>query len=281
MKKVFVLISIMMFALVLTGCNGTVTRALRNDGFSVKDNKFKCSLLNLDGKVDDEEDNTSEDVKFLVGNYAIGVSGNIYQLSYDQLFSNDMNCKKVATIPTKAVLDDKFILGEDGKYYYLNADDGGVVEQFSEMPQEDENYQLLSLFFTGDVKKAVTVNANINSYYVLKEDGSIYNYVLTQDKDTKQYFVKSDNVQFTSNSYDGKIIDFFYAGDSTATFFRTTTSIYRYMIGNEEECSKYVDVPCEFEIAVDTTLTENLDKIVLYNGKTLFTSYGRMFTVGS
>ena len=112
MKKVFVLISIMMFALVLTGCNGNITRALRNDGFSVKDNKFKCSLLNLDGKVDDEEDNTSEDVKFLVGNYAIGVSGNIYQLSYDQLFSNDMNCKKVANIPTKAVLDDKFILGE-------------------------------------------------------------------------------------------------------------------------------------------------------------------------
>ena len=270
MKKVFVLISIMMFALVLTGCNGTVTRALRNDGFSVKDNKFKCSLLNLDGKEDDEEDNTSEDVKFLVGNYAIGVSGNIYQLSYDQLFSNDMNCKKVATIPTKAVLDDKFILGEDGKYYYLNDDNGGVAEQFSEMPQEDENYQVLSLFFTGDVKKAVTVNANINSYYVL-----------TQDKDTKQYFVKSDNVQFTSNSYDGKIIDFFYAGDSTATFFRTPTSIYRNLIGNEEECSKYVDVPCEFEIAVDTTLTENLDKIVLYNGKTLFTSYGRMFTVGS
>lgn len=281
MKKVFVLISIMMFALVLTGCNGNITRALRNDGFSVKDNKFKCSLLNLDGKVDDEEDNTSEDVKFLVGNYAIGVSGNIYQLSYDQLFSNDMNCKKVANIPTKAVLDDKFILGEDGQYYYLTADNGGVVEPFSVMPQEDENFQVLSLFFTGDVKKAITVNSNINSYYVLKEDGSIYNYVLTQDKDTKQYFVKSDNVQFTSNSYDGKIIDFFYAGDSTATFFRTPTSIYRNLIGNEEECSKYVDVPCEFEIAVDTTLTENLDKIVLYNGKILFTSYGKMFTVGS
>ena len=42
-----------------------------------------------------------------------------------------------------------------------------------------------------------------------------------------------------------------------------------------------VDVPCEYEIGVDTTLTENLDKIVLYNGKILFTSYGRIFTVGS
>ena len=281
MKKVFVLISIMMFALVLTGCNGTVTRALRNDGFSVKDNKFKCSLLNLDGKVDDEEDNTSEDVKFLVGNYAIGVSGNIYQLSYDQLFSNDMNCKKVATIPTKAVLDDKFILGEDGKYYYLNADDGGVVEQFSEMPQEDENYQLLSLFFTGDVKKADTVNANINSYYVLKEDGSIYNYVLTQDKDTKQYFVKSDNVQFTSNSYDGKIIDFFYAGDSTATFFRTPTSIYRNMIGNEEECSKYVDVTCEYEMKLDEGLTKHQSEILGFSGTYLITTYGKQFNAGA
>ena len=281
MKKIFVLICIMMFTLVLTGCNGTVTRALRQDGFSVKDNTFKCSLLNLDRKEDDEEDNTSEDVKFLVGNYAIGVSGNIYQLSYDQLFSNDMNCKKVATIPTKAVLDEDYILGEDGKYYYLSAGNNDTVIQFSEMPQEDETYQKLSLFFTGDVKRAITVNSNINSYYVLKDDGSIYNYVLTQDKDSKQYFIKSDNVQFTSNSYDGKIIDFFYAGDSTATFFRTPTSIYRNLIGNEEECSKYVDVPCEYEIGIDTTLTENLDKIVLYDGKTLFTNYGRIFVVGS
>lgn len=281
MKKIFVLISIMMFALVLTGCNGNITRALRNDGFNVQDNKFKCSLLNLDGKVDDKEDNTSEDVKFLVGNYAIGVSGNIYQLSLDKLFSNDMNCKKVANIPTKAVLDEKYILGEDGKYYYLDAGSGDTIVPFSEMPQEDENFQKLSLFFTGDVKKAITVNSNINSYYVLKDDGAIYNYVLTQDENSKQFFVKSDNVQFTSNSYDGKIIDFFYAGDSTATFFRTPTSIYRNLIGNEEECSKYVDVPCEYEIAVDTTLTENLDRIVLYNGKTLFTDYGRIFILGS
>ena len=137
------------------------------------------------------------------------------------------------------------------------------------------------MFFTGDVKKAVTVNSNINSYYVLKDDGSIYNYVLTKDEQSKTFFVKSDNVQFTSNSYDGKIIDFYYAGDSTTTFFRTPTSIYRNLIGNEEECSKYVDVPCEYEIGVDTTLTENLDRIVIYNGKKLFTDYGRIFTLES
>ena len=53
------------------------------------------------------------------------------------------------------------------------------------------------------------------------------------------------------------------------------------LIGNEEECSKYVDVPCEYEIGVDTTLTENLDRIVIYNGKKLFTNYGRIFTLES
>ena len=280
MKKVFILISILVISLVLTGCNGDVTRSLRQDGFSVNDSKFKCNLLNLDGK-EAKDENTSENIKFLVGDYAIGESGNIYQLSYDKLFSNDMNCKKVAKIPTKAVFDESYILGEDGKYYYLNAQDGDTVVQFSEVPQEDENYQKLSLFFTGDVKKAVTVNSNINSYYVLKDDGSIYNYVLTKDEQSKTFFVKSDNVQFTSNSYDGKIIDFYYAGDSTTTFFRTPTSIYRNLIGNEEECSKYVDVPCEYEIGVDTTLTENLDRIVIYNGKKLFTDYGRIFTLES
>ena len=280
MKKVFILISILVISLVLTGCNVNVTISLTQDGFSVNDSNFKCNLLNLDGK-EAKDENTSENIKFLVGDYAIGESGNIYQLSYDKLFSNDMNCKKVAKIPTKAVFDESYLLGEDGKYYYLNAQDGDTVVQFSEVPQEDENYQKLSLFFTGDVKKAVTVNSNINSYYVLKDDGSIYNYVLTKDEQSKTFFVKSDNVQFTSNSYDGKIIDFYYAGDSTTTFFRTPTSIYRNLIGNEEECSKYVDVPCEYEIGVDTTLTENLDRIVIYNGKKLFTDYGRIFTLES
>ena len=279
MKKVFILISILVLCFVLTGCTGDVTRSLRKDGFNVSDNKFKCSLLNLDGK--EKGDNTSENIKFLVGDYAIGESGNIYQLSYDGLFSNDMNCKKVANIPTRAVLDESYILGEDGKYYYLTAGNGDTIVQFSEMPREDENYQKLSLFFTGNVKKAVTVNSNINSYYVLKDDGSIYNYVLSKDDETKTYYVKSDNVQFTSNSYDGKIIDFYYAGDSTATFFRTTTSIYRNLIGNEEECSKYVDVPCEYEIGIDTVLTENIDRIVIYNGRKLFTNYGRIFTLES
>jgi hypothetical protein len=52
-------------------------------------------------------------------------------------------------------------------------------------------------------------------------------------------------------------------------------------ITNSEECNKYVDKPCRYEIQKDTVLNEYMDRIIAFNGKTIITDYGRVFSAGS
>ena len=52
-------------------------------------------------------------------------------------------------------------------------------------------------------------------------------------------------------------------------------------ITNEKECKKYADVQCNFEMQEDTLFDDYKDKIIMYNGYNLLTSYGQMFNVAS
>ena len=48
---------------------------------------------------------------------------------------------------------------------------------------------------------------------------------------------------------------------------------------NEEECSKYADVKCEYKFKKDETLTEYYkDKILYYGPSILITTYKKEFT---
>ena len=48
---------------------------------------------------------------------------------------------------------------------------------------------------------------------------------------------------------------------------------------NMKECSKYVDIDCEYEMEKDEAMSKYLDRIVGFSGTTLITDYGRVFTV--
>ena len=81
--------------------------------------------------------------------------------------------------------------------------------------------------------------------------------------------------------YEGRIIDFNYAGDSLASFVKTDNKVFRMRIKNMDECSKYADIQCQFEIQEDPLFEEYKDRIITYNGSTLITDYHMMFNVAS
>ena len=89
----------------------------------------------------------------------------------------------------------------------------------------------------------------------------------------KYFNVRPENSQF--------LIDFNYNGSSTSTFVKTENSYYRMKVTNSEECSKYADVNCVYEMALDDKLTEEYDQILAYNGSTLITKYGKIFNVNN
>ena len=277
MKNKIRLISVLLVVcLVITGCNGTVTRDIRKDGYAVSDGKFVCGFF----------DNTSEDkavhekIRYLLGDYIISERGNIYEISLGGLYSNNMNCRKGKTLGTKvsAVLDQSVIRGADGYYYYLASENS--ASSYTRISNSDENYEIYNLLL-GDrsVLKAITVNSSINSYYVLKTNGEIYNYIIEKKKDSEKYELRSYNV-INKGEY-GKIIDFYYAGESLSTFYRTNDSIYTYKVKNAEKCNTYVDIPCQYDLDKDVVLNQYKDRIIGFNGVTLITDYGRVFNAGS
>ena len=283
MKKKKLLILIIVIGLICTGCNGTVTRSIRQDGFGISDKKFVCSTIVPEKKMfSKEEANTTEKIKFMSNTLIVSENGNLYEISLGGLYSNNMNCKKVGNgIKVVSMIDNEVVKADNGRYYYLGATNNNVVS-YSEVPKEDERLQIYRLIL-GDnsVVKAMNVNSNTNSYYVLKTNGNIYNYVIKQDDDTKIYKLLTNNIAYRSSDFDGDVIDFKYYGESTSTYFRTNKSIYRMKYTNMKQCSKYVDIPCQYKLEKDESLTEYKDRILGFGGSVLITDYGKVFTVGS
>ncbi len=284
-NKIKVISILIIMCLIITGCDGNITRDIRRDGYNVQEGKFVCSFFINKSK----EANTTEKVMFLTNNYIISENGNIYEINLGGLYSNNMNCKKAADYEGNngvlggdkvvALMDESIVKTSNGLFYYLDSND--PASRFTRVTNEDKNYQIYKLLLDdSDVKKVITVNSNTYNYYILKTDGTITNRVLYKKDNSDTYIVKSNTA--VKNSVSGSMIDFNYAGDSSlATFYRTREKIMTYKITNSSECNKYVDIPCKGELQNDTVLNQYKDRIVAFNGTTIITDYGRVFTVGS
>lgn len=279
MKNKLRLISILVIVcLILTGCDGTVTRKIRKDGYTVQDGKFICGFFLNKSK----EANTTEKVRYLTDNYIISESGNVYEINYGGLFSNDMNCKKGGTLDgykVVAIMDQSIVKVSNGDYYYLSSKD--EASKYTRVTASDENYQIYKLLMDEEnVRKVITVNSSTHSYYILTSDGVIRNRVLYKKENSDNYEKKSETIEVERSTY-GSIIDFNYAGDSLATFYKTQDKIITVKVKNSKECNKYVDVPCVYEKTEDQVLNEYKDRIIAFNGNTVITDYGRVFNAGS
>lgn len=272
-KKIyFILGSLVVF--LCTACNGNITRDIRHAGFSVG-GTFTCERF----YPKDKEDNSYEKIKYFTGSHIINSEGKIYELSLGQLFANNENCKEAGTnLVVKAIFDDKVIKASDNHYYYLVASNN--VQSYSVITESDNSYDIYNLLLgEEDVVKAVTANSSTGLYYVLKTDGNVYGYVISRVDHNSLPTVTSVSVIYNKNDYGSKIIDFGYAGDSLNTFIKTENKVFRMKISNNEECSKYADVNCKFQMVEDEIFSTYKDVIISYNGNTLITNYEQMFSV--
>ena len=73
--------------------------------------------------------------------------------------------------------------------------------------------------------------------------------------------------------------DFYYSTNLGTNYIRTNTTIHRSIASNGEECSKYADIVCQYQMKEDVDLANYMDQIIVFNGSTLITKYGKIFTV--
>ncbi len=272
-KMFFILLVVICFC---CGCDGNVTRDIRHAGYTLSNDTFTCSDL----VPKDEKDISYKKIKYYNNSYLVTEDGEIYELSIGQKYSNNENCKKADTsILVDGIFGD-VARGRDGKIYYLTTQNNAA--KYSAVPNTDNSYSLYSLLL-GDVnnRKVQVADNNTGSYLVLKSDGNIYNYIISRTQDNKNYMVVGSSVAYSKTEFGGNIIDFSYQGNSTGTFMRTTNTVYRLRASNAEECSKYADVECVYKMEEDDAFLNHKDKIISFNGSTLITSYGKIFTVAS
>ncbi len=260
-------------AVICTACEGDVTRAFRHAGYSVSDVKFVCDAFYGDNS-------TGEAIRFLTADRAITTEGVIYELSFGQKFSNDQNCRVADTgLRVSAIMDDSIFLATNGGIYYLT--DNGQSKAYTEITTSDSSYgTYATLFYSGNGIKYTTVDNSNGIYYVMKSDGNVYGYTLySEDRDT--YPVIAGMVVVYNKLDYGDIIDYHYAGNSPLTYVRTADKVFHLTMTNEKECTTYADIQCNYVMTDDEMFEEYRDYIFAYNGSTIFSTYGRIFSLGS
>ena len=272
MKKRKILFLIILMSFICTGCgNSEVTRELRHSGFTMDKEPFNCEALIP------KSDKEFEMIKYLGSTYAITTNGVIHEISFGQKFSNDKHCMRAKTeLTVEAIIGETVFKAKDNKIYYFKSTNNAAA--YTEVPYTDSNYYTYRFFFDDpEIIKAQSIGSS--SYYVLKTNGNVYNYIIAKDR----YGVRlvSNNTVYTAENFGSKIVDFNYAGDqSEATFVRTENKIYRNEALNRKDCNEYIDIECEYEFAEDATLTKYYDRILAYNGSMLITDYLKIFRVG-
>ena len=114
-KKIGLIVGMAVATLLLTGCDGTVTREIRHAGFSLSSDEFVCSTL----MPANEETPPTDNILYTDGSYAITDDGKLYELSLSQPYSNEENCKRISfSIDIIAYMDGTILKGDDGKFYY-------------------------------------------------------------------------------------------------------------------------------------------------------------------
>ena len=275
MKKSVLLITIILSILLITGCNGTVTREIRQDGFNLMQDSLVCKALIP------EKEGLKANKKILYMNQTMAYSkdGDIYEMSMGQKYANGENCKKVNTsFKVDAYMDDNIVKGKDNKFYYTISQSNN--NNYSEVNINDDSYAKYKILLDNkEVKKVITIDESNGIYYVLLDDGNVYKYIITRDEYNEPYKLKYKTIIYDSNDLDGKIIDFnFDGGTKEKTYLKTKNTIYRMQVTNKNKCTKYADVECKYSLKKDDILTKYYNNKILYYGSDiLITTYGRTF----
>ncbi len=281
MKKIGFILSISVFILILTGCNGTVTKDLRHDGYNLSQEKFVCSAL----MPKNENEAAPNKIYYMNGTMAITTTGDIYELSFGQKYSNDENCRKAGSgIKVKTLMNEDIVKADDGNFYTITNNNGKGA--YKVIPETDDSYDLYRILLTSDDVKRV-VSGNDGVYYVLFEDGNVYKYIInkpkndsyTENQENKdQYIIQGKSIVYSEEKY-GKIVDFNIDSNTPSkTYLKTKNKVYRMKATNEKKCNKYADVECDYKLKKDKVVNKYYkDKILYYGPSIIITTYGRIF----
>jgi len=170
----------------------------------------------------------------------------LYTINEQQKFSNEKNCKKVSETLIHNSINVGGMLGlvdvqnhiytYDIMNYNINEEKSanGVVKKFA----SQKNY------------------IKVEGRFALNNDGIIdtYNYDVFRLEDKKIFFENEKIIDFMLDSSQNNII-----------VAKTDKSYYVRKKINKDECNKYADIECKYELVKDEYLSKNYNRISIFN----------------
>ena len=233
MKKIYYFLTILILLITLTGCNNS--KKLYGTG-SIEEEKF-VDLGDLGDKIKKKNIICNEiqdivDFSFY-DNLFITKDGKLYQLSFEQLYSNNSNCKQIESDKSFLKFIKGGILDNQNDIYYL--DDSKELIKFN----FEVGYPMLPYINTikkEDYKNLFYAMIDIeNDGYFYLENNNIYQY----SKDSAKQSLLNINDEVVEYIIDGGI-------KTNKNYY-----VYKKFITNKNECEKYADVECVEEIKFD------------------------------
>lgn len=251
---------LLFFCLLLTGCdssntNGYVNNIVNNQtndneeidiGGKYESFEWKCSVI-----LDDIINFSGFDNKFITKD------GELYNYSFDQLFTNNDYCKKIdTTYKFKRFINGSIVTTDNKSLAYV---DGKLIENYGWTGGFD--YELLKLhndLFELHRNNGILDLAGI-SYYGYNDGNKVILYNYNVNKIEEKYEL-SDGEEFVEGYYH---------------IFKTNKKYYYNSIINKEECNKYADVECKYGITPIDDINKVYDKIYYFNGKILIYNHDK------
>lgn len=259
LKKVSMLMLCGVILLGVCGCGNSEEKQTNNGD---KDAKQKEELTSV-GTLTKLEEN----IILVNSNFLVTDNNNIYAVSFDKLFSNDSNYKKLGT--------DENIKGIDvddwGYFHILNN-----KQRTMTCSMEKNCFQLGN---SNSAKLANTIellNGSSLGDYLYVTDNKLF-YSKNVYLDLEGVKPKNDILVDNDSMGNEKIIAI-YKGQNNY-FVKTDKAFYRFkenkIATNKEECEKYADISCtyeyEYKITKENTLTEHYKDIkYIANDKMIF-----------
>ena len=214
-----------------------------------------------------------DNIKLLTSDRIITKDNEIYDISFDKLFSNNQNCKKIETNINISNIRDGFIFSKDNKFYNISDfEEVGIADYLQiylldkniikiiESDYDEINGKINLLVFKNNNIYKQTYNLNLANgnriitfeneelYKSLEEYGNIKHITF----EPHLYTNSDKNIQLWKST------------------IKTIISDKGYYYLNEvktDECTKYVDIECEFELKESETY-KRFSKDIKFLGET-------------
>ena len=242
MKKILGIILIIITCVFITGCGKQEPYGIG----SVEDNKF-VDLGELGGGIT-KYDLVCDEIKnvadYNIENFLfITNDGKLFKISYEQLYSNNQNCKQIQNDKKFTKFINRGIVDENNDICYLEG------EELIKFNFENGYIGMPYIQNFPKDKYQNVIYAQINS--------EVYDYLYLENNNL--YSIKNDKAYLDLK--DEKIIK---AMDNTVITDKNFY-IYTQTITNKNECQKYADIDCitkdSFTILDNEKITSQYDKI--------------------